>query len=180
MAEVLPSPEFSAVDLNSLKREISQEAAGLRSSGRPLFPDEAPNTTRAAVAQHPAAFQAQSIRSMTALADSFADPAPHVPPMHRFRGPFRRLARLAARAVILATRFMTDRQRNFNGLTTQTLSQLTDSVEQSITDLTEQVRTLQELSRRQAQRIESLEETLRAVSASDGERPTDTSAGRRG
>ena len=161
VADVLPSPEVSELDLECLKEEIREEAALLRSSGRQVFPDESSDARRPAVARL-GAFDASSVRPMIDLANSFADIAANLPPVHRFRGVIRRLARLAARLVLTVSRFITDRQRAFNQLTTRSLSTLADGLERSTAGLADQVRALEELSKRQAERISSLEAALKS------------------
>jgi methyl-accepting chemotaxis protein len=161
VADVLPSPESSEVDLEHLKEEIRQEVASLRSSGRQVFPDGSSNARPPAVARL-GAFDASSVRPMIDLADSFADIAANLPPVHRFRGVVRRLARLTARLILTVSRFITDRQRAFNQLTTRSLSVLADGLEHSTAGLAEQVRALEDSSKRQAERISSLEAALKS------------------
>lgn len=158
MADVLPSVEAPELDLDPLKEDIRREVAALRSSGRRLFPEET-DALRAPVTGRPA-FDARQVRSMIALTNSFADLGVHVPPMHRFRGVVRRLARLTARLILTLSRFMTDRQRNFNHLTTRSLSHLADGLERSTASLAEQVHDLKELCKRQEKRIAALEDAL--------------------
>ncbi len=163
MADILPSPEVSELDLERLKEEIRQEVVSLRSSGQPVFPDGSSNARYPAVAR-PEAFDASSIRPMIDLADSFADVGLNVPPVHRFRGVARRLARMAARLILTLSRFITDRQRNFNHLTTRSLSTLADGLERTTAGLAEQVHALEQLSKRQEERIASLEAALNSRS----------------
>ncbi len=163
VADVLPSPEVPELDLDPLKEEIRQEVADLRSSGRRFFPDATGDLVPPAVRHH-RVFDASSVRPMIALADSFADVGLYVPPMRRFRGVVWRIARFSARLILTLSRFMTDRQRNFNHLTTRSLNNLADGLERSTSDLAEQVQALQELSKRQAEQLASLEAALKGRS----------------
>jgi len=159
VADVRPSLDVSQPDLKRLKEEIREEVAALRSTGQEFSPKETADVARRA-AGRPAAFDATSVRSMIDLADSFADVGLHTPPVHRFRGLIRSVARLTARMILTLSRFITDRQRNFNHLTTRSLMSLADGLERSTAGLAEQVSALEELSRRQAERVDSLEAAL--------------------
>jgi hypothetical protein len=161
LADALPSLDVPDLDLDPLKEEIRQEVSVLRSSGRRLFPDDANEPNPEAVTRR-RVFDARAVRSMIALANSFADVGIQLPPARRFKGGVRRLARLAARLILALSRFITDRQRNFNHLTTRSLNNLADGLERTTAELAEQVHTLQELSKRQAEHIASLEAALRS------------------
>jgi len=163
VADVLPSPGASELDLEHLKEEIRQEVAALRSSGRELFPNASGSAISPASSRQ-GAFDASAVRPMIDLADSFADVGLNVPPVHHYRGVVRRLVRLTARLILILSRFMTDRQRNFNHFTTRSLSSLAEGLERTTAGLAEQVQMLEELSKRQAERIAFLEAALKSRS----------------
>lgn len=96
--------------------------------------------------------------------------------MRRFKGPVRKLAILSARLILTILRFMTDRQRMFNILTTRSLDQLTGGIDHATSILVDQVRALQELSKRQEERIATLEAALNSraepLHPKQGDQPT--------
>jgi O-antigen chain-terminating methyltransferase len=128
MSENLSETNNSEIEIDKLMEKIREEVRKrYQETGKSLH-DKSQDRSNETETEEPV-IDTSAIRSIIKTAEDRADIGAEVTPMLQFRGLTQKVARLAGKAVIYLSSFITDKQRSFNRDVIHAMRAVTDSLD---------------------------------------------------